>query len=37
MSRRDTSASVQTYADHEVITPPHALRKAVALAGETGR
>jgi hypothetical protein len=35
MSRRDTSASVQTYADHEVITPPHALRKAMALAGET--
>jgi HPt (histidine-containing phosphotransfer) domain-containing protein len=35
MSRRDTSASVQTYADHEVIMPPHALRKAVALAGET--
>ena len=26
---------MKTYADHEVITPPHALRKAVALAGET--
>jgi HPt (histidine-containing phosphotransfer) domain-containing protein len=33
MSRRkDDSPSVATYADHEVITPPHALRKAVALA-----
>ncbi len=27
--RNDDSASVATYADHEVITPPHALRKAV--------
>jgi HPt (histidine-containing phosphotransfer) domain-containing protein len=34
MSRRkDDSPSVATYADHEMITPPHALRKAVA-AGE---
>ncbi|HUD86447.1 MAG TPA: Hpt domain-containing protein [Xanthobacteraceae bacterium] len=33
MSRRkDDTPSVATYADHEVITPPHALRKAVALA-----
>ena len=30
MSRRkDSSASVMTFADHEVITPPHELRKAV--------
>jgi HPt (histidine-containing phosphotransfer) domain-containing protein len=29
--RKDDSPSVATYADHEVITPPHALRKAVAL------
>jgi HPt (histidine-containing phosphotransfer) domain-containing protein len=33
MSRRkDDSPSVATYADHEVITPPHELRKAVAAA-----
>jgi HPt (histidine-containing phosphotransfer) domain-containing protein len=33
MSRRkDDSPSVATYADHEVITPPHELRKAVAPA-----
>jgi HPt (histidine-containing phosphotransfer) domain-containing protein len=33
MSRRkDDTPSVATYADHEVITPPHALRKAVAPA-----
>ncbi len=30
--RKDESPSVATYADHEVITPPHALRKAVAPA-----
>ena len=30
--RRDDTPSVATYADHEVITPPHALRKAVAPA-----
>ena len=30
--RRDDTPSVATYADHEVITPPHALRKAVATA-----
>jgi len=35
MSRRKEDApSVATYADHEVITPPHALRKAVSLAGD---
>ena len=31
-SRKDDTPSVATYADHEVITPPHELRKAVALA-----
>jgi HPt (histidine-containing phosphotransfer) domain-containing protein len=30
--RKDDTASVATFADHEVITPPNALRKAVALA-----
>jgi len=30
--RKDDTPSVATYADHEVITPPHALRKAVAPA-----
>jgi chemotaxis protein histidine kinase CheA len=35
MSRRkDDSPSVATYADHEVITPPHELRKAVAPASD---
>jgi chemotaxis protein histidine kinase CheA len=35
MSRRkDDAPSVATYADHEVITPPHKLRKAVATAEE---
>ena len=28
--RKDETPSVATYADHEVITPPHALRKAIA-------
>lgn len=32
-SRKDNAASVATYADHEVITPPHPLRKAVLPAG----
>ncbi len=32
-SRKDDTPSVATYADHEVITPPHELRKAVAPAG----
>jgi HPt (histidine-containing phosphotransfer) domain-containing protein len=31
-ARRDTAPSVATYADHEVITPPHALRRAVGRA-----
>jgi HPt (histidine-containing phosphotransfer) domain-containing protein len=31
--RKDNSPSVATFADHEVITPPHELRKAVSLAG----
>jgi chemotaxis protein histidine kinase CheA len=30
MARKDDAPSVATYADHEVITPPHKLRKAVA-------
>ena len=35
MSRRkDDTPSVATYADHEVITPPHKLRKAIAAAEE---
>jgi HPt (histidine-containing phosphotransfer) domain-containing protein len=34
--RKDDAPSVATYADHEVITPPHALRKAVALATDSG-
>lgn len=34
--KKDSTASVATYADHEVITPPHDLRKAVraAVSGE---
>ncbi len=32
--RKDDTSSVATYADHEVITPPHKLRKAVAPAAE---
>jgi HPt (histidine-containing phosphotransfer) domain-containing protein len=32
MARKDNAPSVATYADHEVITPPHKLRKAVAQA-----
>jgi HPt (histidine-containing phosphotransfer) domain-containing protein len=36
MSRRkDDAPSVATYADYEVITPPHRLRSAVAPAGDT--
>jgi hypothetical protein len=30
MARKDNAPSIATYADHEVITPPHELRKAVA-------
>jgi HPt (histidine-containing phosphotransfer) domain-containing protein len=33
-NRKDQTPSVATYADHEVITPPHTLRKAVAPAVE---
>ena len=29
--RKDDTPSVATYADHEVITPPHAMRKAVSV------
>jgi HPt (histidine-containing phosphotransfer) domain-containing protein len=32
--RKDDSPSVATYADHEVITPPHELRRAVGPAGD---
>jgi HPt (histidine-containing phosphotransfer) domain-containing protein len=36
MSRRKEDApSVATYADYEVITPPHPLRRAVGPAGDT--
>jgi HPt (histidine-containing phosphotransfer) domain-containing protein len=35
-NRKDDTASVATFADHEVITPPHALRKAVTLATDAG-
>jgi HPt (histidine-containing phosphotransfer) domain-containing protein len=35
-NRKDDTPSVATYADHEVITPPHALRKAVAPGGADG-
>jgi HPt (histidine-containing phosphotransfer) domain-containing protein len=31
-SRKDPISSVATYADHEVITPAHTLRKAIATA-----
>ena len=34
-NRKDDSPSVATYADHEVITPPHPLRKAVALVSDS--
>jgi len=35
MTSRKESPSVATYADHEVITPPHSLRRAVGPAAET--
>jgi HPt (histidine-containing phosphotransfer) domain-containing protein len=35
-NRKDDTPSVATYADHEVITPPHELRKAVAPAAAGG-
>jgi chemotaxis protein histidine kinase CheA len=34
MARKDNAPSIATYADHEVITPPHELRKAVALVAD---
>lgn len=34
---KDMSPSVATYADHEVITPPHRLRKAVKVASAADR
>ena len=33
-NRKDMTPSVATYADHEVITPPHRLRKVVRPAAE---
>ena len=33
-NRKDDTPSVATYADHEVITPPHELRLAIAPAAE---
>jgi HPt (histidine-containing phosphotransfer) domain-containing protein len=35
-SRKDTAPSVATFADHEVITPPHELRKAVIHIEDAG-
>jgi len=34
MINKDMTPSVATYADHEVITPPHRLRKAMKMATE---
>lgn len=34
--RKDSSPSVATYADHEVITPPHNLRQAVTAVADGG-
>ncbi len=33
--RKDDAPSVATYADHEVITPPQTLRKAVTFATDS--
>jgi HPt (histidine-containing phosphotransfer) domain-containing protein len=33
-SRKDSTPSVATFADHEMITPPHQLRKAVAASAD---
>lgn len=33
-ARKTNTPSVATFADHEVITPPHALRKAIVLAAK---
>lgn len=35
-NRKDDAPSVATYADHEVITPPHELRKAVSVVPDGG-
>ncbi len=35
--RKDDTPSVATYADHEVITPPHELRKVIAPAARRRR
>lgn len=34
VQRKNDNPSVATYADHELITPPHQLRKAVAAAAD---
>ncbi len=34
MARKDDTPSVATYADHEVITPPHELRKVASQAAD---
>jgi HPt (histidine-containing phosphotransfer) domain-containing protein len=34
-SRKDPGPSIATYADHEVITPPHNLRRVVSATSET--
>jgi len=36
MARKDTTPSVKTFADHEVITPPNELRKAVITHPDPG-
>lgn len=36
VQRKNDIPSVATYADHEMITPPHQLRKAVAVATDGG-
>lgn len=33
-TRKEITPSVATFADHEVITPPHTLRKAVAIVAD---
>jgi HPt (histidine-containing phosphotransfer) domain-containing protein len=35
-SRKDDTPSVATYADHEVITPPHELRRVVSQVADDG-
>lgn len=35
-NRKDDAPSVATFADHEVITPPHELRKAVSVVADDG-